>query len=111
MTCQEFKRTRGNITSMREHAELLTSVRNDINEYKVSSMLFFWQVVHLFHYNISLINEIKYQASSTMQSAPNLLRERSAIHGSIIQVISNILDFNTDDSLIEPYIVGCRLMR
>ncbi|OAY72280.1 Golgi SNAP receptor complex member 1-2 [Ananas comosus] len=56
---QEFKRTRGNITSMREHAELLTSVRNDINEYK---------------------------ASSTMQSAPNLLRERSAIHGSIIQI-------------------------
>lgn len=34
---QEFKRTRGNIISMREHAELLTSVRNDINEYKVGS--------------------------------------------------------------------------
>lgn len=36
---QEFKRTRGNIISMREHAELLTSVRNDINEYKVGSQL------------------------------------------------------------------------
>lgn len=32
---QEFKRTKGNILSMREHAELLTSVRNDINEHKV----------------------------------------------------------------------------
>jgi hypothetical protein len=35
LTCQEFRRTKGNISSMREHAELLTSVRNDISEYKV----------------------------------------------------------------------------
>ncbi|WOK98721.1 Golgi SNAP receptor complex member 1-2-like isoform X2 [Canna indica] len=56
---QEFKRTRGNIMSIREHAELLTSVRNDINEYK---------------------------ASSSMQPVPNLLRERAAIHGSVSQV-------------------------
>ncbi|URE24889.1 hypothetical protein MUK42_25570 [Musa troglodytarum] len=35
---QEFKRTRGNIMSMREHAELLTSVRNDINEYKIDEV-------------------------------------------------------------------------
>ncbi|CAN6466374.1 unnamed protein product [Victoria cruziana] len=55
---QEFKRTRGNIISMREHAELLHSVRNDINEYKVSSS----------------------------QAAPSLLRERAAIHGSIVQI-------------------------
>ncbi|XP_072960525.1 Golgi SNAP receptor complex member 1-2-like [Typha angustifolia] len=56
---QEFKRTRGNIMTMREHAELLTSVRNDINESKISR---------------------------SMQSAPNLLRERAAIHGSITQI-------------------------
>ncbi|XP_077246280.1 Golgi SNAP receptor complex member 1-2-like isoform X2 [Tasmannia lanceolata] len=53
---QEFKRTRGNIISMREHAELLTSVRNDINEYKASG------------------------------SSQNLLRERATIHGSISQI-------------------------
>ncbi|XP_074572979.1 Golgi SNAP receptor complex member 1-2-like [Curcuma longa] len=56
---QEFKRTRGNILSMREHAELLISVRNDINEHK---------------------------ASGSTQLAPNLLRERAAIHGSISQI-------------------------
>jgi hypothetical protein len=32
---QEFRRTKNNISLMREHAELLTSVRNDISEYKV----------------------------------------------------------------------------
>ena len=37
---QEFRRTRNNISSMREHAELLTSVRNDISEYKVPSISF-----------------------------------------------------------------------
>eukprot|EP00246_Nothoceros_aenigmaticus_P001162 TRINITY_DN11556_c0_g1_i2.p1 TRINITY_DN11556_c0_g1~~TRINITY_DN11556_c0_g1_i2.p1 ORF type:complete len:215 (-),score=24.32 TRINITY_DN11556_c0_g1_i2:417-1061(-) len=56
---QEFRRTRGNITSMREHAELLTSVRNDISEYK---------------------------ASGSLSPGPSLLRERGAIHGSINQI-------------------------
>ncbi|RWR80819.1 Golgi SNAP receptor complex member 1-2-like protein isoform X1 [Cinnamomum micranthum f. kanehirae] len=56
---QEYKRTRGNIISMREHADLLTSVRNDINEYK---------------------------DSGSSLSVPNLLRERAAIHGSITQI-------------------------
>jgi len=37
---QEFKRIKGNINSMREHAELLSSVRDDINEYKVSTTEF-----------------------------------------------------------------------
>lgn len=32
---QEFRRIKGNISSMREHAELLSSVRDDISEYKV----------------------------------------------------------------------------
>ncbi|XP_068649854.1 Golgi SNAP receptor complex member 1-2-like [Aristolochia californica] len=56
---QEFRRTKGNINSMREHAELLTSVRDDISEYKASG-----------------------STSPRMQ----LLRERSAIHGSIVQI-------------------------
>ncbi|CAK9865153.1 unnamed protein product [Sphagnum jensenii] len=34
---QEFQRTRNNMSSTRKHAELLTSVRNDISEYKVCS--------------------------------------------------------------------------
>lgn len=55
---QELRRTRGNIMSIRENAELLSSVRNDIDEYKASGM----------------------------QSVPNLLRERAAIHGSITQI-------------------------
>ncbi|CAA6673666.1 unnamed protein product [Spirodela intermedia] len=56
---QEFRRIKGNIKSMRDHAELLTSVRNDINEYK---------------------------ASGNLQSVPNSLRERAAIHASIGQI-------------------------
>ncbi|XP_038880891.1 Golgi SNAP receptor complex member 1-2-like isoform X3 [Benincasa hispida] len=53
---QEFKRIKGNINSMREHAELLNSVRDDINEYK---------------------------SPGTMSPRVQLLRERAAIHGSI----------------------------
>lgn len=56
---QEFKRTRGNINSLREHAELLTSVRNDISEYK---------------------------ASGSSSPGSSLLRERAAIHGNISQI-------------------------
>lgn len=56
---QEFRRTRNNISSMREHAELLTSVRNDISEYK---------------------------ASGSLSPGPSLLRERGAIHGNIAQM-------------------------
>ncbi|GAB4844343.1 Golgi SNAP receptor complex member 1-2 [Ancistrocladus abbreviatus] len=53
---QEFRRIKGNINSMREHAELLSSVRDDISEHK---------------------------ASGSMSQKMQLLRERSAIHGSI----------------------------
>ncbi|XP_031394687.1 Golgi SNAP receptor complex member 1-2 isoform X1 [Punica granatum] len=56
---QEFRRIRGNIKSMEEHTELLSSVRNDISNYKVSG-----------------------SGSSNMQ----LLRERTAIHGSIAHI-------------------------
>ncbi|KAG2672280.1 hypothetical protein I3760_13G033200 [Carya illinoinensis] len=54
---QEFRRIKGNINSMKEHAELLSSVRDDISEYKASG-------------------------SPRMQ----LLRERAAIHGSIAHI-------------------------
>ncbi|XP_008809033.1 Golgi SNAP receptor complex member 1-2-like [Phoenix dactylifera] len=56
---QEFKRTRGNLNSMMEHAELLNSVKNDISESK---------------------------ASGSMSPRINLLRERASIHGSINQI-------------------------
>jgi Golgi SNAP receptor complex protein 1 len=48
------------MSSTRKHAELLTSVRNDVSEYK---------------------------ASGSLSPGPSLLRERGAIHGSIFQVI------------------------
>ncbi|GKV12884.1 hypothetical protein SLEP1_g23971 [Rubroshorea leprosula] len=56
---QEFRRIKGNINSMREHAELLSSVRDDISEYK---------------------------ASGSMSPKKQLLRERAAIHGSIAHI-------------------------
>ncbi|GMY23197.1 Golgi SNAP receptor complex member 1-2 [Fagus crenata] len=56
---QEFRRIKGNINSMREHAELLSSVRDDISEYK---------------------------ASGSMSPRMQLLRERAAIHGSISHI-------------------------
>ncbi|KAL2460822.1 Golgi SNAP receptor complex member 1-2 [Abeliophyllum distichum] len=56
---QEFRRIKGNINSMREHAELLSSVRDDITEYKASGSI-----------------------SPSMQ----LLRERAAVHGSISHI-------------------------
>ncbi|KAF9600826.1 hypothetical protein IFM89_013061 [Coptis chinensis] len=55
----EFRRIKGNISSMREHAELLSSVRDDISEYK---------------------------ASGSMSPRMQLLRERAAIHGSVSHV-------------------------
>ncbi|XWS35665.1 hypothetical protein CRYUN_Cryun20dG0016100 [Craigia yunnanensis] len=56
---QEFRRIKGNINSMREHAELLSSARDDISECK---------------------------ASGSMSPRMQLLRERAAIHGSIAHV-------------------------
>ncbi|KAL9261817.1 Golgi SNAP receptor complex member 1-2-like protein [Drosera capensis] len=56
---QEFRRIKGNINSMREHAELLSSVRDDISEYK---------------------------ASGSMSPKVQILRERAAIHGSISHI-------------------------
>ncbi|XP_048334370.2 Golgi SNAP receptor complex member 1-2 isoform X3 [Ziziphus jujuba] len=57
---QEFRRIKGNINSMKEHAELLSSVRDDISEYK--------------------------QASGGMSPRMQLLRERASIHGSISHI-------------------------
>ncbi|XP_073106251.1 Golgi SNAP receptor complex member 1-2 [Elaeis guineensis] len=56
---QEFRRTKGNLNSMMEHAELLNSVKNDISESK---------------------------ASGSMSPTVHLLRERASIHGSINQI-------------------------
>ncbi|QCE02969.1 Golgi SNAP receptor complex member 1-2 isoform X2 [Vigna unguiculata] len=56
---QEFRRIKGNINSMREHAELLSSVRDDITDFKTSGSM-----------------------SPRMQ----LLRERAAIHGNISHI-------------------------
>ncbi|XP_073045215.1 Golgi SNAP receptor complex member 1-2-like isoform X2 [Primulina eburnea] len=56
---QEFRRIKANIISMSDHAELLSSVRDDISEYKTSG-----------------------SGSPRMQ----LLRERAAIHGSISHI-------------------------
>ncbi|KAH7519608.1 hypothetical protein FEM48_Zijuj08G0055000 [Ziziphus jujuba var. spinosa] len=55
----EFRRIKGNINSMKEHAELLSSVRDDISEYK---------------------------ASGGMSPRMQLLRERASIHGSISHI-------------------------
>ncbi|GKB32966.1 Golgi SNAP receptor complex member 1-2, partial [Tanacetum coccineum] len=57
----EFRRIKGNISAMTEHAELLSSVRDDISEYKAGS------------------------TSPRMQ----ILRERAAIHGNIAHVSLN----------------------
>ncbi|KAG6437800.1 hypothetical protein SASPL_102730 [Salvia splendens] len=56
---QEFRRIKGNINSQREHAELLSSVRDDISEYK---------------------------ASGSVSPRMQLLRERAAIHGSMSHI-------------------------
>ncbi|KAK1376328.1 Golgi SNAP receptor complex member 1 [Heracleum sosnowskyi] len=68
---QEFRRIKGNITSMKEHAELLSSVREDISEYKASG-------------------------SPRMQ----LLRERAAIHGSISHMDEVISQAQTTRSVL-----------
>ncbi|XP_010264211.1 PREDICTED: Golgi SNAP receptor complex member 1-2-like [Nelumbo nucifera] len=56
---QEFRRIKGNINSMREHAELLSSVKDDISEHKMSG---------------------------SISPRANLLRERATIHGSIAHI-------------------------
>ncbi|XXG43113.1 hypothetical protein AAC387_Pa01g3224 [Persea americana] len=70
---QEFRRTKGNINSMREHAELLNSVRDDISEYK---------------------------ASGSMSPRMQLLRERAAIHTSITQIDDVISQAQTTRSVL-----------
>ncbi|XP_027334495.1 Golgi SNAP receptor complex member 1-2 [Abrus precatorius] len=57
---QEFRRIKGNINSMREHAELLSSVRDDITDFKTSA--------------------------GSMSPRMQLLRERAAIHGNISHI-------------------------
>uniref|UniRef100_A0A1D1XU06 Golgi SNAP receptor complex member 1 n=1 Tax=Anthurium amnicola TaxID=1678845 RepID=A0A1D1XU06_9ARAE len=70
---QEFRRTKGNLNSMREHSELLSSVRDDISESK---------------------------ASGSMSPRVSLLRERAAIHGSISQIDEVISQAQTTRSIL-----------
>ncbi|CAH1416124.1 unnamed protein product [Lactuca virosa] len=65
---QEFRRIKGNISAMTEHAELLSSVRDDISEYK---------------------------ASGSMSPRMQILRERAAIHGSISHMDDVIIQAQT----------------
>lgn len=82
---QEFKRIKGNINSMREHAELLSSVRDDISDFKVgkrhymnlNNVWFVYGCIRFYFF---------WQASGSMSPRVQLLRERSAIHGSISHV-------------------------
>lgn len=66
---------------MREHAELLSSVRDDISEYKVSEI----QTVDFFP-RAWITKSAIVQASGSMSPRVQLLRERAAIHGSIAHV-------------------------
>lgn len=94
---QEFKRIKGNINSMREHAELLSSVRDDINEYKVNTatpglMLLHWICLQMYIQCILKNNPYPIcfiQSPGTMSPRVQLLRERAAIHGSIAHVSLN----------------------
>lgn len=86
---QEFRRIRGNINSMKEHAELLSSVRDDISEYKVRKIEIevitsnFYSAVFL---ELEIIIPTVMQASGSKSPRMHLLRERAAIHGSISHV-------------------------
>ncbi|KAK1327176.1 Golgi SNAP receptor complex member 1-2 [Acorus calamus] len=71
---QEFRRTKGNINSIWEHAELLNSVRDDISEYK---------------------------ASGSISPRVHLLRERAAIHGSISHIDEVISQAQTTRSVLD----------
>jgi len=57
---QEFKKTKATIASYKEHAELLTSVRKDISNYKNDSQtdLFFRQSISARNSNIELDNNV-----------------------------------------------------
>ncbi|MQM18315.1 hypothetical protein Taro_051302 [Colocasia esculenta] len=70
---KEFRRTKGNLSSMREHSELLISVRDDISESKVPG---------------------------SMSPRVHLLRERAAIHGSITQIDEVISQAQTTRSTL-----------
>lgn len=96
---QEFKRIKGNINSMREHAELLSSVRDDISEYKVRpTKLLDIVTINVFTENIRACLKLMptpylclVQSSGTMSPKMQLLRERASIHGSIAHVSLNTI--------------------
>ncbi|KAK7849936.1 golgi snap receptor complex member 1-2 [Quercus suber] len=124
---QEFRRIKGNINSMSEHAELLSSVRDDISEYKASGSMsprmqllreraaIHGSIAHEFRRikgNINSMSEhaellssvrddiSEYKASGSMSPRMQLLRERAAIHGSIAHVFLEISPF-VNESFID----------
>lgn len=79
------------MNSMREHAELLSSVRDDISEYKVIKIKIenYIVILLLYSYIFSILGQFyppSLQASGSMSPRMQLLRERAAIHGSISHV-------------------------
>lgn len=73
---------------MKEHADLLSSVRDDISEYKVRPSDF--EVIN--NLLLPLWTKIEFmQASGNVSPRMQLLRERAAIHGSISHVRLKLL--------------------
>ncbi|KAL0397751.1 UNVERIFIED_CONTAM: Golgi SNAP receptor complex member 1-2 [Sesamum calycinum] len=62
---QEFRRIKGNISSMREHAELLSSVRDDISFWSGSPRMQLLRERAAIHGSISHIDDVISQAQAT----------------------------------------------
>uniref|UniRef100_A0A1D1Y6L5 Golgi SNAP receptor complex member 1 n=1 Tax=Anthurium amnicola TaxID=1678845 RepID=A0A1D1Y6L5_9ARAE len=115
---QEFKRIKGNIKSFREHAELLSSVRNDINEYKTVPNLLRERAA--IHGSIAQIDEVTGQAEAVKGA---LAAQRSTfveIQGKVKQlgdrfpVIRSLLGAikrkrSKDTIVLSAVIAGCTL--
>lgn len=71
---------------MREHAELLNSVRDDITESKVSTNQISYRSYYLMIWDCMICFFV--QGSGGMSPRVSLLRERAAIHGNISHVRS-----------------------
>ncbi|KAJ4759510.1 Golgi SNAP receptor complex member 1 [Rhynchospora pubera] len=72
---KDFKRTKKNLLSIKEHAELLTSVRNDINEHKVKPNRNLLRERAAIHGSLTQIDEVIDQAEGTRSA---LTVQRSA---------------------------------
>ena len=88
---------------MREHSELLSSVRDDISEYKVGIIWTLKTAVcsHVFVSQNWGLFSVYLKASGSMSPRVQLLRERAAIHGSIshVRLACFLLAISMSDSL------------